>query len=372
MGTVKYLIAGALFLFPTSCTSYRIHLKVLPETTYNVILNDEIDKGTTDSTGQKDLSLINVSLSSSPKLTVTNRNNSGYVVLDGYIPMLAGKNVDTVSVVNGPAGDRVYDIRFNMAPVLSPEKQLAKNGGTAQAPVVAPENQPMEPVQDVRQPQQAKTETDEITENSPAPEGRPGRSYDPTRTPEYARKIATAGAAGYFVGMGLNYLTPFLSAAVINMRDTGAMLGGLLMVLAVGAASEALQIAGTSYAAGGAALAWELGQGKCDASKEHPLSVWTFYKGGWVFMALGGIFGLVTNFVPVNDPGTAISLSAISIGLMIGKDIFWSITSAKALTMTRHVKECLEEQKTPAHHLRFELDPYATRGGAGMRCSLLF
>jgi hypothetical protein len=40
MGSVKYLIAGALFLFLTSCTSYRIHLKVLPETTYNVILND--------------------------------------------------------------------------------------------------------------------------------------------------------------------------------------------------------------------------------------------------------------------------------------------------------------------------------------------
>jgi hypothetical protein len=372
MGAVKLLFAGALFAFLASCTSYRIHLKVLPEDTYNVVLNDAVDKGATESNGQKDLSLINVSLGSSPKISVSNARDSGYVVLDGYIPMLASKNVDSLSVVNGPNGDRVYDIRFNMTSVVLQEKQPAKQGETDQAPAVARENQPPESAQGVQHPQKAGSETVEISEESPVVKGRPGRYLDPTRTPEYARKIATTGAACYFVGMGLNYITPFLSAALLNTRDTGSMLGGALLVLAIGAASGALQVAGTSYAAGGAALAWELGQGKCDASKEHPLSVWTFYKGGWVFMALGGAYDLVTSFVPVHDQGTALTLSVISLGLMIGKDIFWSITNAKALTMTRHVKECLEEQKTPAHHLKLELDPYATRGGAGLRCSLLF
>jgi hypothetical protein len=52
--------------------------------------------------------------------------------------------------------------------------------------------------------------------------------------------------------------------------------------------------------------------------------------------------------------------------------VFWCISNAKSLTMTRKVKECLEEQPTPAHHIRLELSPYAKAGGMGVQCSLKF
>jgi hypothetical protein len=371
MGTAKYLLAGALLFFLVSCTSYRIHLKVLPETAYNVILNDEIDKGTTDSAGKKDFSLVNVSLAASPKLTVTNRKDSGFVVLDGYIPQLAAKNLDSLSVVKGPNGDRIYDIRFIVDPVLFREKHPAEETRTVQARANAPEKKPAESAGNAAQPQKPVIETGEITEDLPVPAERPGKYYDPTRSLEYARKIATTGAACYFVGLGLAYVSPVLLLSM-NPTDTGALVGMAITSLLMGAAAGALQIAGTSYSAGGAALAWELGQGKCDASQEHPLSVWTFYKGGWVFTALSGIFSAITSLIPVQDQGTALTLSVISLGLNIGRDVFWSISNAKALTMTRRVKECLEEQNTPAHHIRFELNPYATRGGMGMQCTLKF
>jgi hypothetical protein len=356
MRPVLLTAAGVFCIALASCTSYRIHVKVIPEDTYNVFLNDAINKGATDSAGVKDLFLEKVSVSESPKITVRNKIYSGYARLDAYEPMLSGRNVDSLSVVKGPNGERVYNIRFLVNRRSHGQEQAA----------------PRPPVKEEKPAVQETTmafEGDEMVEVPPPATRISSRSlHGINDNPDYARKIAATGSACFFVGMGLNYATAFIP---VYNSDGSPNVGGLVASLGAGLAGSVMSIAGTSYAVGGAKLAWELGEGRCDVSKE-PFTLWGPYKGGWVFVALGGAFGVISGFVPVNDMSTALTLTVITLGLQIGRDVCWSIVNIKASGMTRKVKECLEEQKTPSHHLRLELDPFVTRQGAGMRCSLLF
>jgi hypothetical protein len=334
---VPFACIAAFFL--VSCTNYRIHLQVLPQDTYNVKLNDEIDKGKTDSTGAADVVLMNMSKAASPQITVTNKKYSGFVVLDAYVPMLAARNLDTLSVAADSAGWRRYNLQF----IVDPVQFRAKHAPAPSTPA---------PVERVEPPAATVTETPFPDQQSSSFEASRKTVHSINDNPQYARKLAVTGATCNFIGMGLNYATAFIP---VYNSDGSVNSGGLVTSLLMGVASGPLQIAGTSYAIGGAKLAWELGgENKCDASKQ-PFDLWTAYKGGWVLTAVGGIFSVISGFVPKTDEGTALTFSLISVGLNIGRDVFWTISNIKALSMTRKVKECCEEQKMPAHRVRLEL-----------------
>jgi hypothetical protein len=376
MRILTFLLAGVLFFFSRSYSDYRVHLKVLPENTYTIIVDyvsskgPAVTKGYTNSKGEKDFFIPDVSAASQPTVTVKNEKYGGYVVLDMHQSSAGSKFVDTISVqdINGV---RECTIRFLVDPEAFKNKQMGKSG----TPASGRDNRNVEVLEnekDAGTMQIVENESGEIIgNNQPGLKHQGTRRIDPTRTPDYARKIASTGAACYFVGMGLSYITPFLAASVMTTNDPGSALGGLIGVLLIGMTSDVLEIAGTSYAVGGTALSWELGQGTCDGVNGR-FEGWNYYKGGWVFLALGGAFGALTSLVKVQDQGTAITLTLISLGLTIGKDVFWSISNVKALTLSRKVKECLEEQPTPSYHMKLQLEPYAKAGGMGMRCSLLF
>lgn len=344
-----FFTAGSL----CSCVNYRIHIQVLPPDTYKVKLDDQIDKGKTDSMGAADFTLMNMSKALSPKISVENGKYNGFVVLDPYTPMINAKNLDTLSVVRGADGYRQYSLRF----LVDKSQYRVKHNLT---PAGTP---PQSTVEIVTEPGPTSSE-----KNSWAFQVSRESLHGINDNPQYARKIAAVGATCNFIGMGLNYATFFIPT--MN-SDSTINVAGLLLGLGMSAASGPLQIAGTSYAVGGAKLAWELGETKCESWHDQ-FDLWTYYKGGWVFVALNGVFGIVSEFVPRTDRGTALTVSLISLGLNIGRDVFWSIADVKALSMTRKIEDCLGEQKMPAHHLKLELEPYATRGGAGGRCSLLF
>ena len=355
MRSIHMLFAGVLVMGLVSCTTYRIHLKVIPEDTYNVFLNDKESKGTTDSAGQKDIVLEKVYVAANPKITVKNKVHSGYVVLDAYEPMLGSRYLDSLSVTKGANGERLYNIRFLVDRQMFNEKHFPARVASA-------------PVQKKVAPPSSNPDQDSAEPISNEYGRKAAFSRGLNDNPGYARKIAGTGAACFFVGMGLDLATLFIP--VYNNSDSTPNIGGLLASAGVGLTGNIMQIVGVSYAVGGAKLAWELGGGKCEMSKE-PFTLWGPYKAGWVFVALGGVFSVISGFVQPNDQSTALTVAVIGLGLQIGRDVCWSITSVKASAMTRNVKECLEEQKMPTHHMRLELNPYATRGGAGLRCSLL-
>ncbi|HMD68127.1 MAG TPA: hypothetical protein VKF42_04545, partial [Chitinivibrionales bacterium] len=256
-----------------SCINYRIHIQVLPPDTYNVKLDDQIDKGTTDSAGSADVTLIKLTYGANPKITVGNGRGSGYVVLDADVPILAAKNLDTLSVVRGADGYRVYSLRFL---VDEGRYRVKRNLAPAETP-------PMPQVETVAEPGPTSSEKKSWAFQV-SRESLHGINDNPT----HAQKIATVGATCNFIGMGLNYATLFIP---VYNSDTTINGVGLVSSLLLGLASGPLQIVGTSYAMGGAKLAWELGEGKCDASKS-PFDLWGYYKGGWVFVALNGVFGI--------------------------------------------------------------------------------
>ncbi len=347
--------------------NYQITLKVYPEGVYTVSLNNSTTKVSTNDKGEKKFVVRDASMTTQPKIIVEKDGLSGYVVLDKNVETIDAKNLDTV-IVKNVNGDRVYDITF----IVDPELMRQKHGGIVG---VLDTNQnsgaPVGNITDNGDKRNANPDTGKVIINKKRVlQYSEIRRNDPTRTPEYARKIATSGAVCYFVGMGLSYITPFLSASV-NVHDQDAAVGTAITVLIIGAASEALEISGSSYAVGGSALAWELGRGKC-SDVPAGFDGWGYYKGGWVFIALGGVFGAISSVVPANDAGTAVSLALISLGLNIGKDVFWSISSAKALTMTRKVKNCLQEHESTSYHMRLELQPYCVVGGMGLKCALKF
>ncbi len=357
-------------LVSASCINYRIHVQVQPKDVYSVKINDVDDKGSTDSSGNKDITLPKTMGVENPKVSVENKKLSGYAVLDPYVPMVASRNVDSLAVNTSSDGYRNYYIRF----LLNKPKPLALRDSL---------------VDTVGRKKPVEEQISQIQKPSAQPRNGEAKAFEESRrtlrgindNPAYARKLAATGSVFFFIGMGLGYAANFLPVSLVTVDssssygaatyDTTYNIGGALLVLAAGAASQAMEIAGTSYAIGGAKLSWELGEGKCEASS-HPFDLWGAYKGGWIFTALGGIYGAISSFVPRTDPSTALTMSLIGLGLSVGRDVCWTISNVKALSMTKHVKECLEEQKTPAHHLRLELNPYATRSGGGVRCSLIF
>jgi|GEM_PF-7018004 hypothetical protein len=336
-----------------SCVNYRLHVQVLPPDTYGIKLDDEIDKGVTDSAGRADLTLANTSKAVSPKLSVGKGANGGYVVLDAYAPILAAKNLDTMSLdTSAVKGYRSYSLRF-----LVDEAQYREKHGLP-APLTAP--RPL-------------TVAESSTQRLPDPVvDISGNFSKPVHGPNdnigYARKIVVTGTTCNFIGMGLNYATLFIP---VGNSDGTTNDVGLVSALILGVASGPLQIAGTSYAVGGAKLAWELGEGKCDASNSS-FDLWGYYKVGWGLTAADGVFGIMSGFFPKSSSGTVLAINLIGLGLRIARDVCWSTLNLKALTLTRKEKDCLGERKTSNRHLRMELEPYSIRDGGGVRCALLF
>ena len=356
MTYARYVVCGVFCLLCTSCTQYRIHVKVVPEDTYEVTLDDYSNFGTTDTSGEKDLAFKQNSLAPGPKISVSNKTGNGYVILGGS-DRTESKHLDSISVVKGAGNEKICYVRFLVDPVLYNEKHAAKTGKPAPAPVktdTMPEYLP-----------NSVKDKEEIVEF-------PGNGGHVVYrgindNPQYARKLARTGTACFFVGMGLNYATAFIPT---RNSDTSVNAGGFVVSLLMGVASGPLQIAGTSYAVGGAKLAWELGTGTCDQSNE-PFTLWGPYKAGWVFMALSGIASGIASIVSMGDQNTGAIISLVSLGLSIGHDVCWSIANIKACHMTGRIRDCLEEQKTPAHRMRLELEPYAVTKGMGLRCSLI-
>ncbi len=350
-----FALGVSMSVLSVSCVSYRIHLSVLPPGAYDVKLDNSVDEGNTNGAGKMDLYLQKVPRSESPKVAVANGGLSGFAVLDADTPVLEEQNVDSLRVTTNAGGERVYDIRFVL------DRQLRNNNpdtvSAGQGPGEEIGATPSAPVA-------VGASRLSVAAASPAPQELRGFNDNP----EYARKIATTGATCFFIGMGLNYASAFVPQRI---NDSTPNIGGMVVALGMGLASAPLEIAGTSYAVGGAKLSWELGGDRCEESRE-PFTLWRPYKGVWILMAVGGALSVISSLASASDQSAALSLSLISLGLDIGRDVCWSIVNIKALNMTRKEKECLDEQKMPANRMRLELQPYAVRGGGGARCSLLF
>jgi hypothetical protein len=359
MQFVRVVAITAVCFALVSASNYRIHIKVLPEDVYDVYLNENVKKGTTDKAGVIDFSLENVAKGANPRIMVMGNVNSGSVVLDGENSLRSGNKVDSLSVKKSPNGDWVYDIRFIVDPQLYAQKNNVTIGQQPQNPTASINPQPL----------QLQRKNNVVFSGGQQVQKKKYSFIGINDNIEYARKISTTGAACFFIGMGINYAAAFIP--VTNGNDTSINVGGLLLSLGLSVASGPLEIAGTSYAMGGAKLAWELGEGKCEASNQ-PFDLWGYYKGGWAFVAIGGAFSVISAFVPKTDQGTALTLSLVGLGLQIGRDVCWSIANVKSLTMTRKLKECLDEQKTPAYRMRLELQPVVVRSGMGLQGTLLF
>jgi hypothetical protein len=119
------LIIGFLGL---SCASYHLHIKVLPEDHYDVLINNTQKKGQTDLDGQIDLTINKVSLLSRLTVSVKNDRYDGFVTLDPYMGTVDSRNLDSITTQTRNNG-RSCNIKFIVDPTLfheaHPQKSLA-------------------------------------------------------------------------------------------------------------------------------------------------------------------------------------------------------------------------------------------------------